>query len=76
MHDLESFVTKRDGGSFWNYDDCLKSVLRIRHERNTHFSALCSVEKHCHWRSHGRSRLNRDNDLTLIPELRKALKVD
>jgi len=76
VHDLASFVTKRDGGSFWNDDDCWKSVLPSQHERNIHFSALCSVGKHCHWRSHGRSRLNRDNDLTLIPELRKALKVD
>ncbi|UCF94529.1 MAG: TM0106 family RecB-like putative nuclease [Desulfobacterales bacterium] len=72
-YDLEASAAKRDGRSLWNYyEDCLKTVLRIQKRDEQTLPALCSVCKLCHWRSHCRARLNRDDDLTLIPELGRA----
>lgn len=72
-YDLELFVAKRDRRSFRHYyENCLKSVRSIQKREQRTLPALCSMCKFCHWRSQCRFQLNRDNDLTLIPELGRA----
>lgn len=72
-YDLDTTISKRDDRSLWDlYQECLDAVIAIKNREQEPLAALCAVCKLCQWRSHCRTQLKQDDDLTLIPELGRA----
>lgn len=55
-----------------DYEECLDAAKVIVANNNATRPALSSVCKLCHWHTVCSERLNKENDLTLIPELGRS----
>lgn len=72
-YDFNELFGKKSPRTLWqDYQECLAAVRSIVGDDNMTQPAYSSLCKLCHWRSTCMDRLEKGNDLTLIPELGRS----